>query len=147
MKKFFIALNVFLIVVHLTFIGCDASSNKSQNNASRKIFKIKITDRTDVHYYMNGRTIGDTIVTDPAKIAAFQVELDSMKEVQNMNTEYNLGFYEIILYYTNGTKEDTGLIYTVYDGVVFYNENTAKAFKNNHMEEFVRAYFMHNQYK
>jgi len=147
MKKLFIALNVLLLVTFLTYIGCDTGNNKSQNNAPPRILRIKLIDRTEEHYYMNGRTIVDTVITDPGQITAFQVELDSMKEVQNMNIRYNLGFYEIILYYGNGRHENTSLIYTIYDGIVFYNENTTKSFKNNHMEEFVRAYFKNNNYK
>jgi hypothetical protein len=96
---------------------------------------------------MNGRTIRDTVITDPREIADFQVELDSMKEVQNMNIRYSEGFYEIILFYNNGRQEDIGLIYTIYDGIVIYNDNTNRAYKNNNMEGFVRKFFTSKNYK
>ena len=147
MKKLVIVLNFLFLVTCVTGMGCEKGNKKSQNKASARILKIKIIDRTNVHYFMNGRTISDTVITNPGDIKTFQTELDSMKEVRNMNIRYNLGFYEIILSYDNGTRQDIGLIYTVYDGIVIYNENTAKAFKNNHMEEFVHAYFTHSHHK
>ena len=144
MKKLFTAFNIIFMLASLTCISCETGSNKQGEKAPPTISKIKIIDRTSLHYYMNGRTISEKIITDPGEIKRFQVELDSMKGVENMNIRHSLGFYELILFYNNGKQEDTGLIYTIFDGIVFYNYNTNKAFKNNNMEGLVESYFKNN---
>jgi hypothetical protein len=144
MKKILTALHVFMIV---SCMSCHTGNNNPPNKTPSGIVKIKISDRTDLDYCMNGMTFGDTVITDAAAIKTFQVQLDSMKEVQNMNIGYSFGFYEIILYHADGTQENTSLICTVYDGVVFYNYSSAKAFKNNRMEKLVRKYFSLNHHK
>jgi hypothetical protein len=141
MKKNSAALNLFLFFMGLTFISCKTGNNQSQNQHARRISEIQITDRTALHYYMKGKTVRTKTIFNSNQIKDFQVELDSMKEVQNVNIKYSQGSYDIILFFNDGTSRETALIYTIYDGVVFYDYNTNKSFKNNDMEVLVRNYF------
>jgi hypothetical protein len=141
MKKLLIAVNLLLLITCLSCVGCEAGNKKSQNKNKARIVKIEITDRTALHYCMNGKTVREKTITDPGEIKAFQVALDSMKEVQNMNIKYNFGDYDIILYFDDGTRQQAVLIYTIYYGVVFLNYTTNKYFKNNDVEVLIRNYF------
>jgi hypothetical protein len=141
MKTLFTASNLFLVIFCLVCAGCVPTIDHSEDGNWATLTKVVITDKTDVHYYKNGQTTPTKTITDPEDIKAFRVELDSMKKVQNMDIKYNMGNYDMILCFKDGTSEEAGLIYTIYDGVVFYNYNTNKSYKNNHMEELVRSYF------
>ena len=146
MKKFTIVLNVLLLVSCLFCVSCNAGDKQPGNKIRHKIIKIKIIDRTHIDYYMNGQVVKEKVITDLVEINKIQTELDSLKEVQNMNVRHNMGSFEIILFYNDGTQEDSAVIYTVYDGVVFFNYNNSKEFKNDRLEEIVSAYFLKNNY-
>src|ERR1700744_1312820 len=140
MKKLF---SIFYLLLFVNNTACSACQSHVKTFGKLKpvIVKIEITDKTYIHYCMNGKTTKKTIIVDQSDLRHFQIELDSMKEVHDVNIRYSVGYYDMVFYFDDGTRQQTGLIYTIYDGVVFQNYETNQSFKNNEMEVLVRGYF------
>lgn len=109
-----------------------AHSNNAQNDT---IVKIKIINRTPNHYIK-----ADTVITNPDNIAEFSRQFKMLKEVFDTNVQYNVGYYELEVFYKNRREQDFAVIYTVLDGSVIINENTSKRYKDNEMDNLMLYY-------
>jgi hypothetical protein len=139
MKNLLIILKISLLLsAGASTMSCNTTP---QNKTALKISKIKITDRTLVNYYRNGRKNKDTVITDSNKVEEFQTQLNSMKAIETVEVKSNFGFFEINIFFSNNTKRDLGLIYTKYDGIIIYDYNTNKEYKNNDLEALIAPYF------
>jgi len=143
MKPLFAAIDCLLFTTCLVFAGCDltCADNVPQRDNRGGLVRVEITDKTDIHYYKDGKTARHNSITKPDELKALQVELYLMKEVQNMNIKDSMGCYDMILYFKDGTSQQAGLIYTVYDGLIYHNDSTNKSYKTSEMEALVRSYF------
>jgi hypothetical protein len=132
MKKFYCLLILF---TNVWLVGCDTDKARPPTSEGLSIIKIKITNYTD-----NEHIKTDTTITDQSDIAEFAEQIHAFKEVHDLNVKSSFGFYDVIIYYSDGSKTDYGVIYTVFDGVVIYNYNTNRMFKNNEIYNLMLKY-------
>ncbi len=118
--------------------NCKSAANNTigQNDT---IVKIQIINRTPNHYIKS-----DTVITIHDDLAEFSHQFKMMKEAFNTNIQSNFGFYELKVFYKNGDKDTIDVIYTVFDGLVIADENTARRYKNNDMDNLM-LYYLRNK--
>jgi hypothetical protein len=123
-----------VIFLAIFSINCEGNSNLSQQ--AQPIDSIKIVNRTPIRYNKN-----DTTIKDANNINRITDQLHRMTKTSNANLKASRGYYELILFYKNGKKEDLGIIYTIYNGIIITNDNDNTEFKNDALEQMMWEFF------
>ena len=132
MKNIYLKFTLYTLVLSLFCLGCDSSNHNGLDAPPPKVLKMEIIDRTDFTHNKH-----DVIITNPENIGSIEEQLNLMEQVYDKNVKSSRGFYELLIFYNKGKKEDFGIIYTVYDGVVIDNYNTNLTYKNNELEQLM----------
>ncbi len=120
------------MIITMGLLGCDSSSNKLKWEKKYAFDKVKIINHTANHYIKK-----EVVVTKLSAIDLIKKQFKLLKPINNVNLKSNQGLYEIILFNTDSSKNTLDIVFTTYDGVVVFNEDTNQAFKNNGLEELV----------
>ena len=123
-----------LIFLAIFSISCDAKLNSNQQ--SRSIDSIKIVNRTPRRFNKN-----DTTIKDANNINGITYQLQQMTKTSNANVKASRGFYELVLFHKDGKKEEFGIVYTTYNGIIICNDNDNTEFKNDTLEHMMWQFF------
>jgi hypothetical protein len=75
------------------------------------------------------------MITDSDKLSSFRDELNAMQSVSGLNMKYSYGYYDLEIFYQDGSKQNLNVFFTVYDGVIIDDPKNGKNYKNNKIEE------------
>jgi len=90
---------------------------------------------------MNNAKVRDTTILDRQVIGQCQSLVAGMKEVQGISGKKNVGYYEIKLFFSENNFRSLDLVYSVYDGVVIYDDKLGKQYRSEQLEQFISYIF------
>lgn len=130
---------LYILLIVIT-ISCTNQTSEIININSSKVNEIIIKNK--VSYSQQELIDGQVVISDNSEIESFLKLLNQSKIiVQSPSLNANFGFFDIEI--IEGKKSHLiGIAYTVYDGVVIFDSNSTKRYKNNELEEMVYRMFV-----
>jgi len=127
-----------LLILCLINTGCDFTNlGGTVKEKKTDIVAIKIVNHTENKYIKR-----DTVLTEQKDIASINEQLNKLTPFKNVNGKKEMGYFGLTLVFVDKNELKYDVVYTVYDGVIVYNENSNQTYKDDKLEE-IALDFLH----